>query len=300
MSKAIKIWLIVATSLVVLGIITFGVVMTMLNWDFTRLGTVKYETNSYETDESFHNISIDTDTADITVLPSDDGRAKVVCYEESKLKHNVSVENDTLIISLSDSRKWYDHIGINFTNQKITVYLPESEFKSLVIEASTADVDISKGFYFGEVDIETSTGDVKIDGVSADNVELSVSTGKIEASDIICGDIEIEVNTGKANLTNVKCGNLISKGNTGDFSLTGVVASEKFNIERTTGDVKFDGCDAKEIHVETDTGNVKGSLLSEKVFIARTDTGRINVPKTTSGGVCEITTDTGDIIINIK
>ena len=51
---------------------------------------------------------------------------------------------------------------------------------------------------------------------------------------------------------------------------------------------------------DTDTGDVKGSLLSEKIFIPTTDTGDVDVPKTVTGGRCEITTDTGDIKITVK
>lgn len=301
MSKSTKIWLIVATSLVVLGIIFFGVVMAMLKWDFIKLGTAKYETNNYEISENFHNISIATDTADITVLPSDDGKCKVVCYEDIKAKHIVNVQNDTLIINEANNKKWYDHIGITFETLKITIYLPESEYSSLIIEESTGDIKISKNFRFENIDIDTSTGDIKLENITAGDIELSVSTGRIEVSNIECeGNFEIEVSTGKTKLTNIKCKNLTSDGDTGSISLTNVIAADKIDIERSTGDVIFDACDAKELYIETDTGDVKGSLLTEKVFIARTDTGRINVPKTTSGGVCEITTDTGDIIINIK
>lgn len=46
-------------------------------------------------------------------------------------------------------------------------------------------------------------------------------------------------------------------------------------------------------------GNVKGTLLTNKVFITHTDTGRVNVPKTVTGGKCEINTDTGNIKIDI-
>ena len=42
MSKAVKVWLTIATVLVVLGVLIFGVVMTINHWDFSRLGTVKY------------------------------------------------------------------------------------------------------------------------------------------------------------------------------------------------------------------------------------------------------------------
>ena len=95
------------------------------------------------------------------------------------------------------------------------------------------------------------------------------------------------------------CKSLISNGDTGDITLKNVTATEKFLIERDTGDVNFENSDAYEIHVETDTGDVKGTILTEKVFITKTDTGKINVPQTHSGGRCEIETDTGDIIISI-
>ena len=107
----------------------------------------------------------------------------------------------------------------------------------------------------------------------------------------------INVSTGKTNLTDIKCKSLISDGSTGDFSLKNVIATEKFSIERSTGDVKFDDCDANEIWIKTDTGDVTGKLLSEKIFITETSTGDVNVPKSTNGGKCEITTSTGDIYI---
>ena len=66
------------------------------------------------------------------------------------------------------------------------------------------------------------------------------------------------------------------------------------------GSVTFESSDAEEIFVETDTGNVTGNLLTDKVFITHTDAGRIDVPKTVTGGKCEISTDTGDVKLDIK
>ena len=51
--------------------------------------------------------------------------------------------------------------------------------------------------------------------------------------------------------------------------------------------------------MKTDTGDVTGSLLSDKIFFAESDVGSVDVPKTTTGGVCEIRTDTGKIAITI-
>ena len=82
--------------------------------------------------------------------------------------------------------------------------------------------------------------------------------------------------------------------------MTNVIAREKFNLERDTGKVKFNGCDAETIYVKTDTGSVTGSLLTDKVFVTDTDTGSVDVPKTITGGRCEITTDTGNIRLSIE
>lgn len=313
-----KIWLIVATSLVVVGLILFAVVMAEYNWDFTRLNTGKFETNTYEIREEFKNISMNTDTADITFALSDDGKCRIECYEEKKAKHSVTVQEGILVIELINDKSWYDYIGIHFGGPKIKVFLPESEYTSLSIREDTGDIDMPKDFQFADVDISLSTGDVNffasaakslklktstgkicVENASAGMLELSASTGAITVSNVTCSDANIKVTTGKTKLTDLACKNLTSSGDTGDVSLTHVIAAEKLTIERSTGDVKFDRSDAGEIFVKTDTGDVTGSLLTDKIFIVKTDTGRADVPKTVTGGRCEITTDTGNIKITV-
>jgi len=320
MSKITKIWLIIAASLVLVGCIIFGGVMTMLKWDFTKLSTGKYETHNYEIDENFNNISIVTDTADIVIVPSENQKTSVVCHEQKNVKHSVTVQSGKLVIEIVGARKWYEYIGINLGTPKITVYIPQGEYGALFVKSSTGNVEIPKEFKFENIDIsestgnvtnyasaseniiiKTNTGNIRVENVSANTLELSVSTGGVTVSNVTCeGDVKIKVSTGKTNLNNIECKNVISCGNTGDISLKNVNAAEKFSIERSTGDVKFDGCDAAEVFVKTDTGDVTGTLLSEKVFIVETDTGKVDVPKTVNGGRCEITTDTGDINISIK
>lgn len=281
MSKRAKLWLIIASSLVLVGCILFGGVMIMLKWDFTQLSTAKYETNTYEIDEEFSDISIVTDTADMVFVPSENAKSSVVCYEQKNAKHAVTVKDGALVIELVNTKKWYEYIGITFGMPKITVSVPQREY--------------------GALSVRSSTGGIRVENVSVDALDLSVSTGKVTASNVTCeGDVKIHVSTGKTALTDISCKNVASSGSTGDISLKNVIAAQKFSIERSTGDVKLDGCDAAEIVVKTDTGDVRGSLLTDKVFITHTDTGRVDVPKTVTGGKCEITTDTGDIRINIQ
>ena len=320
MSKKTKIWLIAAASLVLVGGLIFGGVMTMLNWDFTRLNTNQLVSNTHTVTEDFQNISVAAETADITFVPSEDGSTKVFCEEFENGTHTVSVKDGTLVIATAENRKWYQHIGLHWGTPKITVSLPRQEYAALTVKGSTGNVEIAKGFCFGEMDItqstgqvvsfasatgtvkiKTSTGNIRVENASVGALQLSVTTGKVTVSGVTCaGDFHLQVSTGKTVITSTSCQNLISDGDTGSLVLQNVIASEKFSIERSTGDVTFTDCDAAEIFVETDTGDVTGSLLSEKVFITKTDTGKVEVPKSVTGGRCEIETDTGDIQITVK
>ncbi|MBQ3052728.1 MAG: DUF4097 family beta strand repeat protein [Clostridia bacterium] len=315
-----KVWLIIAAFLVLIGCFLFLGIMSMLEWDFAKLSTFKYETNNYEIAENFNNISIITDTADILFVPSETPKASVVCHEQKNAKHSVTVNNGKIIIKIVDTRKWYEHIGINLGTPKITIYIPQNEYGTLFVKSSTGNVEIPKEFKFKNIDItestgnvtnyasaseniiiKTSTGYICVEDVSANTLDLSVSTGEIAVSNVTCeSDVKINVSTGKANLTNIECKKVVSNGDTGDIYLNNTIATEKFFIERSTGDIKFNKCDAAEIFVETDTGDITGSLLADKIFIVQTDTGNVNVPKTATGGKCEITTATGDINIRIK
>ena len=318
MSK--KTGLVIATSLVTIGLIMFVAVMATCNWDFSELSTEKYETNTYELEERFSNISVDTDTSDILFVPTEGEICKVVCYENENVKHSVAVQNGTLIINVVDEREWYEYIGLNLNTPKVTVYLPETDYSSLLIKGSTGDIEIQKTLRFLNIDISTSTGAVRsfasdsasikiktstgsilVENTSSGTLELHVSTGEVNICNVACErDVNISVSTGKASITNVKCKNLYSTGDTGDIFLKDVIATESFSIERSTGDVTFINCDAAEISVVTDTGDVTGSLLTEKIFITQTDTGKIDVPRSTDGGKCDIQTDTGDISIRIE
>lgn len=320
MSKSAKTWLIIATCLLLIGCIIFGSVMTMLNWNFEKLSTDKFVTNEYTIEEAFENILIETNTASIKFLPCKEAEASVICYEQKNEKHSVVVKDNTLEIKINNTKKWYEYIGINLTSPKITIHLPESDYSSLKIKSSTGAIEIPEDFKFQNVDIsestgsvalaasasdnvkiKTTTGSIRVDNITVGRLELSVSTGSVTLSDTSCeGDVNIKVSTGKAELSNLKCKNLNSSGDTGSISLENVIAKEKFSIKRSTGNIKFDGSDANEIWAQTDTGDITGTLLTDKVFITKTDTGKINVPSTTSGGKCEITTDTGDIKIKLR
>ena len=313
-------WMIVSVILVLVGIgICLGG-MFLLGFDFKKLDAQPLETNTYAVNEAFERISIQADTDKITFLPAEGKACRVECRESKRVTHEIAVENKTLTVRTVDKNTWFSRIGLHLDTPAITVYLPERAYNSLDIDTDTGDVKIPGGFTFrslkiqgdtsdvdcgasasDRMEITLSTGDIDLAGIRTGDLTLSVSTGEITVDSTECGgDVSIRVSTGRVKLVGLACGNLSTDGSTGDVTLKDTVASGAFRIERSTGDVKFDNADAGEINVKTSTGDVTGTLRSEKIFFAESDTGKISVPKSVTGGKCEITTETGDIEIEIK
>ena len=320
MSKRNK-WIIAAVVLLVTGMLLCGVSYAALGFDFGKLSTTEYVTNTYDVKENFQNIDIKADTEKITFIRSEDDTCKVVCLEEKEEPHQVVVQNDTLTIEPQSRKSWsLFHLNLTSESPEITVYLPDDTYQELSVDADTGHVTIPEAFTFDSIHVILSTGDIDCLASAKNNISFKTDTGHITVTDVttagmdltsdtgrmelsgldISGDLMVKESTGSVTMEHVTCSNLTSDGSTGKLTLTDVLARGEFRLERDTGNIEFDGCDAEAIYVKTATGNVTGTLLSDKVFLTDTDTGSVDVPKTISGGRCEITTDTGDIRISVR
>ena len=177
MSKAVKMWLTAAAALVVLGVILFAGAMIASGGNLNEIGTVTYTTNTYEVDGDFKNISIDVKTTKIEFATADNGRCKIVCFEDEKVRHSASVQNGTLSIATVDTRKWYEHISLSFDQPKMTVYLPHDEYDSLMIITDTGDIAIPKDFSFDMLIIDGDTSDVDCFASASHGIDIELSTG---------------------------------------------------------------------------------------------------------------------------
>ncbi|MBE6635802.1 MAG: DUF4097 domain-containing protein [Ruminococcaceae bacterium] len=322
-------------AVMLMGCILFLVALTMSGCSFVNIFSDKLDTNSYDITESFSDISVNADTADITFLPSEDGICRVVCRESKRLTHTPSVEDGRLTITCSRKTKWYDHI-MAFDNSSVTVYLPSEKYGRLAVSASTSDVKIPKDFSFDSIEISLSTGDVTSHASADEAIKITVSTGKILLGDIsasslevgtstgditlskitLSGDLITSVSTGDIKISDLTCQNLSSDGTTGDIDFNNVTAfgdltvnrstgktnmtstyAAKFSIEADTGKVMISRCDADEVMIKTSTGDVTCTFMSEKIVYTDTSTGDIDIERSATGGICDITTSTGDITV---
>lgn len=245
-----KTWFLIAGTLVLLGSLIFTMSSCATGWSMGG----KLEEKISEITEDFDGIVIESDTADISFLPSENGSCKVVAYDIEKINYSVKVEDGILKIRLEDTRKWFESI-IGTTSGSLTVYLPAREYTSLAITEDTGDITI-KGFSLGNVDIKLSTGDVNL-------------------KDITCGDFSLKMSTGDTSIDGITCESFTSVGDTGDITVKNLTANGNVSIKRSTG------------HVSINTANISGNLSTE------TDTGKNNANDVTCSGDFEHKVNTG-------
>lgn len=337
--KKSTVTIIVAVCLIVAGIAIAGAAFSMVEFDFKNFGTESYEEVTHTIEGDFKHIVIATDVHDIELYPAEDGVSKVVGDENGEIKIRVDCDGEYLTVKTEDTRKWYDFIGIGFGTPSVRIYLTETELVSLTAASDTGHINIPESFSFtgasmatstgaivfrakidqelalasntgsisvskqklSKLDVETSTGNITLENIEASgSVRAEATTGKVKLNDIKCNSVDVEATTGNISLQNVIAEAEISiSADTGKISLLSCL-SDSLNIDTDTGDVKLDACDANNIDIETDTGDVMGSLLTPKIFDTDTNTGYVRVEQSSSGGLCKIRTDTGDINIQIE
>ena len=255
MNKSICIWFTIGGILILLGAVLFCLTAYSAGFNFGNIfGSATEEITLVITDD-FEGISIDTTTADIDFCLTDDGSCKVVATDEKGINYSANVEDGVLKISSKNDRKWYEKIfNIGFISS-LTVYLPEAEYESLVINELTGNINVPAYLHFGSADIKLSTGklnyyaetlgsinvvgstgDVSIKCRCTGAVDVNISTGNLLLNGIeSAADINVKVSTGDVKIVNSVCNSMNIYGTTGDFEVQSVTVTENVSIKNSTG-----------------------------------------------------------------
>ena len=262
-----------------------------------KTGNEPLETTTYEIGERFDSLSLHIGAADVVLAPSEDGGCRVVCHDRKSVQYTAEVRGGVLTVETKDSGKLINTVSME--RAQVTVYLTESAYTALKISVGAGDVELPQDFTFQQAELSVDAGNVRCAAPVVQTLRIDNSVGSVQVSDCTVGALETDGSAGRVTLSSVNCGSLHIGGSTGSVRLEHVTAEMDMRIERSTGDITLDDCDAGEIFISTDTGDVTASLRSGKLFTAESDTGKVSVPSSEAGGRCEISTDTGDITVTV-
>jgi DUF4097 and DUF4098 domain-containing protein YvlB len=265
----LKIWIIVASILVVVGAAVAAIGFAAGDFKFNG----QTVSRQIDIDEKFDKIVIDVNTADVNLelLENIDAQpfVNIVESENPSVQHSVEVKDGVLKIKLNDTRKWYEYIGIGWGNWKINVCLSKTDLDSLDVEINTGDVTVPSAFSFNNANIESNTGDIKWSAAVSEKLELETDTGDIRLSGVTSPNIQISTHTGNLAISDTSAANSLTiDTNTGNVSLANTVTQGAMSVKTATGNVTLNDCDGRFVFIKTNTGNVNGTLLSPKAFAA--------------------------------
>ena len=153
-----------------------------------------------------------------------------------------------------------------------------------------------------ELNIQSSSGGVAVDGASPDSLFISCSSGSIQLANSTAGEVTLRSTSGSVKAENVRCKAFESICTSGSQRLGSVIAEGLLRVDGTSGSVKLDDCDAGEVQVEVVSGSVSGNFLTPKVYDLRSASGSVAAPSSAaptpgsnSAGRCTVRTTSGSI-----
>ena len=320
MKTSVMVLLIVAVSLVAAGLILCVVGLALapgetIGEKFLSLGTSDFVSEETVISEKISGIDLQASTARVEILKATDGVTRVALYERAQEKSEVSVVDGVLTIRPKEI-EWYKKISLFSPEEStVTVYLAEPMLETMNLKTSTGAVRVAEEILAKNATVEFSTakiefaasvsemlrvsgstGDVSLRGAQYGNLEVKTSTGDISLSGGSAREVSLRVSTGEISVESFACGSLAVVSSTGEQEYEGVTVDGAMTLESDTGDISIEDCSVASATITTATGDVKGRFNSPMIFFATTDTGRVRVPESTEGGLCKITTDTGNII----
>lgn len=309
MRKFLKICCITGLCLLLAGGLCFVIGWGATGFQLSALSNVKVEMFHYvETENAnIQTINIDYDVSDVEVVFGDQLKIDYPkrYKKNGKLLSDVTIKEDKETGELTIKERSRFTISIvNFSDETLTLTLPQDRMFTLNIKTDTGDVYLPSGGKYESLKIETDTGDISVQKSDcALGLDVEVETGDVKISEFTGKYITVETDTGDVSVNHCTVLEKISlETDTGAIKTSGTVKTTDFFIEVSTGDVRLkDVLDADTVFIKTNTGDVsavlKGKQSHYKISVD-TNTGDCNIGNTSEGDRrLTIDTNTGDVKI---
>ena len=260
-------------------------------------GNAKAEVNTYEFGEEIDSVMIETTSFDVRVVKATGNKTVVILREADLLRHDVECRDGVLRIAKRKTEGAVNAVNIPL---EIEVQLPKDKYSLIDINTSSGDMAVDADFTFDDAVYTAFSGGIFSEADVTGTLRSDTSSGSQHISNVYGRSVEVSSSSGNVTVSAVYGTDVSVKTSSGEADLRDVVIKGKLNVNTSSGDVILSRCDASAIAVRTTSGDVTGELLSGKEFSASSGSGSIRIPESTSGGICEIKTGSGDIRITVR
>ena len=149
MKKSITTLLIVALALIVVGAVIACLAFGLGGFKFSDLNTEHYEIMTAEITEDISELTVNTTSRNVRVIPSNSGTTTVTYPESERVHYNASVNESEdgsgyvldIKESLNPKEKWF---GINIDDPEIVVALSAEFLDMISVVTTSGDIAVEK------------------------------------------------------------------------------------------------------------------------------------------------------------
>lgn len=322
MRKSVKVILIVASSLVGIGILCLcmSIALGGFNLIFKPSSSLNYSVMTATFDE-VEVLEIDDMSNDVRIVTSENDEVKVTYAMSENFGYYLKQIDNTLIIEYDDFREWYEFIGIfSLRDYDLIVELPEKALDKLTVKTVSGDIEakeimsketalsstsgsVKAGGNVGGLSVSSVSGDIWLNANTvAEKVALSTTSGDINLSGVFATDVAIGTTSGDINAKALSLSSAEVDTMSGDVEFENVSCDYDMKIETTSGDMELEFVDADNYYLSSTSGEIDAKILTAKVYNVKSISGSIDVPQTVmlDGGYFNAETTSGDIEIELE
>jgi len=251
--RKIVIWLVViaVVSLTIAAVAFFNTENYMVRfWDRSNFeGNSIDEVKTFDIDkvktfdvEQLKKIYIHSVSSNVSVFSTDEEDVKIHFYGSSTAGSEKELPN--LITNLEGNKLKieikYPKVLFNNDNVVLDIYIPQDYGESIIVDAVSADIDISN-LDINNFQCKTVSGDLKIKSLGSDNLILKTTSGEMNIMDFM--------------------GNLEADSVSGDINARYRVFDNNIDVKTISGKVEIDLPQNAEFYLKTNT--VSGEVVAK-------------------------------------
>ena len=218
---------------------------------------------------SFKDVEIDVSSADVHFIESDSGKFEIEYRIESDEEADIVCEvKDNKLTFKDRSDSSFIISSFNFLNVQedlyVNVYYPAgTEFGNIHLDTSAGDVKINDTFNCVLLDLDMSAGKTNLSNVSGE-LKVNMSAGSFTADNCKFGYSEFDMSAGSVKLTNCTIAGGDVDMSAGDFDADQLVLTKSMKLDMSAGSVDIVFTDGQEIGYDFDLSAGSAKINGEK------------------------------------
>ena len=264
---------------------------------------------AYNIDEPFQAIDVSVIGADVRILRSSDGKTHIETEHPDSIRESVVVQDGVLVLRHTDDgetggRSFFG-IRFNFSfsgGGRVTLYLADELWEFTRVQSISGEIE-AQDLRARNVRLSTKSGDVEARHLRVESrLALESMSGDVEIENVTAGEVLLSSMSGDVETDNTEAGSISMRSKSGDMDLENTLSHGELTVETTSGDVTLRRCDGRDVLLHSTSGDIDGTLLTPKAeFRGRSVSGDVDLPENMSEGVgvCEACTTSGDISLRI-